>query len=124
MAQKDLIPMNKRTKAEQKKIAQKGGIASGKARREKKTTQKIIADFLDIEAKDSPPFAKLASKLELESDKSVKSIFTMACLLNSVKSGNLDDLKTLIGLLGEKVETEQKTTPAIEELAKSLFGDE
>ena len=36
----------------------------------------------------------------------------------------INDLKTLIGLLGEKVDTEQKTTPAIEELAKSLFGDE
>lgn len=79
----------------------KGGIASGKARREKKTIQKILADLLDSEIKDSPQFAKLASKMGVESDKSVKDIFTMVCLLNSVKNGNLGDLERLSKLLGE-----------------------
>ena len=83
------------------KNGQKGGIASGKARREKKTIQKILADLLDSEIKDSPQFAKLASKMGVESDKSVKDIFTMVCLLNSVKSGNLGDLERLNKLLGE-----------------------
>ena len=79
----------------------KGGIASGQARREKKTIQKILADLLDSEIKDSPQFAKLASKMGVESDKSVKDIFIMVCLLNSVKSGNLGDLERLSKLLGE-----------------------
>ena len=79
----------------------KGGIASGQARREKKTIQKILADMLDSEIKDSPQFAKLASKMGVESDKSVKYIFTMVCLLNSVKRGNLGDLERLSKLLGE-----------------------
>ena len=79
----------------------KGGIASGQARREKKTIQKILADLLDSEIKDSPQFAKLASKMGVESDKSVKDIFTLVCLLNSVKSGNLGDLERLSKLLGE-----------------------
>ena len=35
MAKEDLIPLNKRTKAEQKAITSKGGKASGKARRDK-----------------------------------------------------------------------------------------
>lgn len=86
---------------EQVEIARQGGIASGKARREKKTIQKILADLLDSEIKDSPQFAKLASKMGVESDKSVKDIFTMVCLLNSVKSGNLGDLERLSKLLGE-----------------------
>ena len=82
----------------------KGGIASGQARREKKTIQKILADLLDSEIKDSPQFAKLAAKMGVESDKSVKDIFTMVCLLNSVKSGNLGDLERLSKLLGEDKE--------------------
>ena len=86
--------------------AKKGGIASGKARREKKTIQKILADLLDSEIKDSPQFAKLASKMGVESDKSVKDIFTMVCLLNSVKSGNLGDLERLSKLLGEDKQNE------------------
>ena len=84
----------------------KGGIASGQARREKKTIQKILADLLDSEIKDSPQFAKLASKMGVESDKSVKDIFTMVCLLNSVKSGNLGDLERLSKLLGEDKQNE------------------
>ena len=90
-----------RTGEEQVEIARQGGIASGKARREKKTIQKILADLLDSEIKDNPQFAKLASKMGVESDKSVKDIFTMVCLLNSVKSGNLGDLERLSKLLGE-----------------------
>ena len=90
-----------RTGEEQVEIARQGGIASGKARREKKTIQKILADLLDSEIKDSPQFAKLASKMGVESDKSVKDIFTMVCLLNSVKNGNLGDLERLSKLLGE-----------------------
>lgn len=35
MAKEDLIPLNKRTKEEQKEITSKGGKASGKARRDK-----------------------------------------------------------------------------------------
>ena len=90
-----------RTGEEQVEIARQGGIASGQARREKKTIQKILADLLDGQIKDSPQFAKLASKMGVESDKSVKDIFTMVCLLNSVKSGNLCDLERLSKLLGE-----------------------
>lgn len=101
MNEKNLIPFDERTESEQREIARMGGIASGKARREKKTIQKILADLLDSEIKDSPQFAKLASKMGVENDKSVKDIFTMVCLLNSVKSGNLGDLERLAKLLGE-----------------------
>ena len=98
---KNLIPNSERSPKEVRENGRKGGIASGKARREKKTIQKILAELLDSEIKDSPQFAKLASKMGVESDKSVKDIFTMVCLLNSVKSGNLGDLERLSKLLGE-----------------------
>ena len=104
MNEKNLKPI--RTESEAREKGRNGGIASGKARREKKTIQKILADLLDSEIKDSPQFAKLASKMGVESDKSVKDIFTMVCLLNSVKSGNLGDLERLSKLLGEDKENE------------------
>lgn len=107
-----------------KEEAKKGGKNSVKARREKKTIQTLLNDLLNNPCKDNPQFEELAEKLGLDSDKSIKQLVTVMLTMNTLKSGNLDDLKTLIGLLGEKVETEQKTTPAIEELAKSLFGDE
>ena len=100
----------------------KGGIASGQARREKKTIQKILADLLDSEIKDSPQFAKLASKMGVESDKSVKDIFTMVCLLNSVKSGNLGDLERLSKLLGED-NAKEHNNGILDELTEYLKGD-
>jgi hypothetical protein len=84
----------------------KGGQNSAKSRREKKTVQKILSDLLDSEIKDMPQFAKLASKMGVEGDKSVKDIFTMVCLLNSVKNGNLGDLERLSKLLGEDKQNE------------------
>ena len=41
-----LIPQNRRTKQEQSEIARKGGIKSGKVRREKKLMSEIYAEFL------------------------------------------------------------------------------
>ena len=104
MNDKNLKPI--RTESEAREKGRNGGIASGKARREKKTIQKILADLLDGQIKDNPQFAKLASKMGVESDKSVKDIFTMVCLLNSVKSGNLGDLERLSKLLGEDKQNE------------------
>ena len=106
MNETNLIPNNERSPSEVRENGRKGGIASGQARREKKTIQKILADLLDSEIKDSPQFAKLASKMGVESDKSIKDIFTMVCLLNSVKSGNLGDLERLSKLLGEDKQNE------------------
>ena len=102
--EKNLKPI--RTESEARKKGRNGGIASGKARREKKTIQKILAELLDGQIKDNPQFAKLASKMGVENDKSVKDIFTMVCLLNSVKSGNLGDLERLSKLLGEDKQNE------------------
>ena len=102
----------------------KGGIASGQARREKKTIQKILADLLDSEINDSPQFAKLASKMGVESDKSVKDIFTMVCLLNSVKSGNLGDLERLSKLLGEDKQNENADVMAkLDDVLSKIGGN-
>ena len=111
-----------RTGEEQVEIARMGGIASGKARREKKTIQKILADLLDSEIKDNPQFAKLASKMGVESDKSVKDIFTMVCLLNSVKSGNLGDLERLSKLLGED-NAKESNNGILDELTEYLKNE-
>ena len=101
---KNLIPQSERTKDEQREIARLGGIASGKARREKQKTQQILSDLLSIKNKDLAMFQKLASKLGLDGDTSIHEVFTMVCLLNAVKKGDLQDLERLTKLLGEQTE--------------------
>ena len=122
MNEKNLIPNEERTPRERRENARKAGIASGQARREKKTIQKILADLLDSEIKDNPQFAKLASKMGVESDKSIKDIFTYICLLNSVKSGNLGDLERLSKLLGED-DAKEQNNGILDELAEYLKNE-
>ena len=82
----------------------KGGQKSAQVRREKKTVQKILNDFLSTAAKDNPQVAKLASKMGLQDDGSIKDLFTIVCTLNTLKDGNLSDLERLSKLLGEQTD--------------------
>ena len=118
---KNLIPQSERTKDEQREIARMGGIASGKARREKQKTQQILADLVSIKNKDLATFQKEAKKMGLDGDISIHELFTMVCLLNSVKSGNLGDLERLSKLLGEETQT---TTSEQEKQANLLSAIE
>lgn len=47
----NLIPQSERTKAEQREIARKGGIASGKKRREKKAMKETLETLLQMPLK-------------------------------------------------------------------------
>ena len=55
----NLIPTNKRTKAEARKISQKGGIASGQVRREKRDRKRQAQMILDLAVKDPKIIEKL-----------------------------------------------------------------
>lgn len=84
--------------------ASKGGKRSAQVRREKKTVQKILNDFLSTSARDNPQISKLAAKMGLKEDDSIKDLFTIVCTLNTLKDGNLSDLERLSKLLGEQAE--------------------
>lgn len=60
MNPENLIPLDKRTKAEQTEITRKGGIASGKARREKRDRHKRIQELFALAVQDP----KLKQNLE------------------------------------------------------------
>ena len=120
---KNLIPFNERTESEQREIARQGGIASGKARREKQKTQQILADIVSIKNKDLAMFQKLAAKLGLDGDISIHEVFTLTCLLNTVKSGNLGDLERLSKLLGED-NAKEHNNGILDELTEYLKNEQ
>ena len=104
----------------------KGGVNSGIARREKKTVQKILNDFLSTAAKDNPQVSKLAAKMGLKSDDSIKDLFTIVCTLNTLKDGSLSDLERLSKLLGEQTEisdTEAQKQAAFLDAIKKAVTD-
>ena len=104
----------------------KGGQKSAQVRREKKTVQKILNDFLSTAAKDNPQVAKLAAKMGLQDDGSIKDLFTIVCTLNTLKDGNLSDLERLSKLLGEQTEiadTEAEMQAAFLDAVKKAVTD-
>ena len=104
----------------------KGGQKSAQVRREKKTVQKILNDFLSTAAKDNPQVSKLAAKMGLQDDGSIKDLFTIVCTLNTLKDGNLSDLERLSKLLGEQTEvadTEAEKQAAYLDAVKKAVTD-
>lgn len=96
------------TSEEAREIGRKGGQASGQARREKRTIQQILKTITDGDTTTLSQFASIARKLGLESDKSIKEVYSIIALLNSVKTANLGDLEKLQKLLGEDKQDENK----------------
>ena len=123
---KNLIPQSKRTKEEQREIAKKGGIASGIARREKKTVQKILGDFLDLGITQNRTLEALARKAGLSTDGSIKDLVTAVCVLNTLKKGDISELEKIAKLLGEQTEiadTEAQKQAAFLDAVKKAVTD-
>ena len=118
-----------RTGEQQVEIARKGGIASGIARREKKTVQKILGDYLDLGITENRTLEAFARKVGISTDGSIKDLVTAVCVLNTLKKGELKDLELMMKLLGETPtpetpdtadETEDALSKALREEAERL----
>lgn len=127
--EQNLIPNSERTPKERKELARKGGIASGKARNERKAIQQMLCEYLEKSASKDPQLAKLAAKMGLKGDESIKYLFTVVCTLNTLKNGELKDLELMMKLLGETPtpktpdtadETEDALSKALREEAERL----
>ena len=104
----------------------KGGQKSVEVRRQKKTVQKILNDFLSTAAKDNPQVSKLAAKMGLKSDDSIKDLFTIVCTLNTLKKGDISELEKIAKLLGEQTEiadTEAQKQAAFLDAVKKAVTD-
>lgn len=98
MAKEDLIPQNMRTKEEQKEIARKGGIASGEARRRKRSLREAMETMLalDLSEKEINDLAKKGYDAQTQLD-----ALTAAALM-SAKRGNSQAFANVMRLLGEE----------------------
>ena len=115
-----------RTGKQQVEIARQGGIASGIARREKKTVQKILGDFLDLGITQNKALEALARKAGLSTDGSIKDLVTAVCVLNTLKKGDISELEKIAKLLGEQTEiadTEAQKQAAFLDAVKKAVTD-
>lgn len=83
----NLKPQNTRTKDEQRKIARKGGVASGKARRERKTIREMVRAVLDEQMPGS--------------DMTRGQAIVARTLKRAYDGGKITDLRVLAEIAGE-----------------------
>ena len=115
-----------RTESEAREKGRNGGIASGAARREKKTVQKILGDFLDLGITQNRTMESLARKAGLSTDGSIKDLVTAVCVLNTLKKGDISELEKIAKLLGEQTEiadTEAQKQAAFLDAVKKAVTD-
>ena len=98
--------------------ARKGGKNSVESRRNKKTIQKILNEFLNAKCSDSAQFKRIAQKLGIESEKSIKELLTYLAIINTAKNANLDELIKLTKLIGEMPEMNDNNEDVKETLIK------
>lgn len=135
MNEKNLIPINERTKNEQREITSKGGKASGKARRRKKSMKQVMDMLLEMPA-NTPDDLKLLEDIGVDVDdlnaEDIKNILIVnAALLKSAKSGDVAAIRELRSIIRDdykiKIEEsrlkleQQKTKPPTYE-AKAYGG--
>ena len=108
MNNKNLIPLNKRTKDEQKAIRSKGGKASVRVRRDKRTFRDTLQELLAIQDM-SPDGEPLISPI---TGKHMSIRETIALItIKKAREGNLRALRVILDVMGErsiKVESDVK----------------
>ena len=106
----------------------KGGKNSVKSRKQKKTIQIVLATLCDSKCSDIPQFKKIAAKIGLDGDKSVKELFTLVSTLNALKTAKMDDLVKMADLLGEQrelqSESEEQQTSFLEAIKKAVTDED
>lgn len=98
----NLIPFNKRTEDEKRRIAVMGGKASGEVRKQKATLRKTLEQLLDTVPKsESNPEGKTFRELTTEG------------LMIGAINGKAENYKIMAQMLGELEEEQTTETPSV-----------
>ena len=98
----NLIPMNRRTKSEQRKIATAGGKASGAARRKKRDMRKAAEMLLNMPVSNKQSTMKATlTALGIDEEDMDYSMGVMAAMLVQAANGNVNAAKFLRDTAGQ-----------------------
>lgn len=76
--EQNLKPLNKRTKSEQREIAKKAGLASGKARKRKKYIKENLEELMTMDLKDSKLQENMRNFGILEEDMDIQQAISVS----------------------------------------------
>ena len=118
---KNLVPLDQRTKDEQRTIQEKGGIASGVARRRKRSMREAADYYLALPETDRRRVnALLRDEVEPEDvDNQMSVVMGMA---EAAKRGDARAAGVLLKMLGEEVPQEDPGADTLKNARKLLGG--
>lgn len=102
----NLIPFNKRSESEPREIGKKGGVASGKVRREKRTLAERVRLFgeLKVDAKS----ARAMEQLGIAEEEQDRYMQAAVSLFQKALKGDVSAFNAIRDIIGEKpVERQQ-----------------
>lgn len=115
------------TSEEARKNGRKGGIASGKARKRKKTVAEALREAGERNIADIPGLEKIAKKYGLTGEDDILSLTTQAIYINELKKGNFKSLRELTEILGEQIaigtDEEKKQAELLTAIEKAIVGE-
>ena len=120
MAREDLIPMNKRTEAERKRIATAGGKASGEARRRKKSLREAAEVYLALPVSDRQRWNKLTRKY-IDAEDIDNQMAMIVGLTEAATQGDARAGRLIVDILGEQPK-EPDGLDAARELLEGVNG--
>ena len=121
MAREDLVPLNRRTKDEQKEIAKKGGIASGVARRKKRSMREVLKMLKDMPVKDRKIIAQLQAAGIDDKDMTIGAAMAFSAIIHAMK-GNGQMMKLVLDVMGETSDARLREREV--KLREKAFKDE
>ena len=100
--EENLVSLADRTKEERREIAIKAGIASGKARREKRDRKQMASDLLDLTMQGAgvDKIKKFFGMKDTELN--AYQVTVLSCLMKAMQKGDANALEKLLKIAGEQ----------------------
>ena len=98
----NLIPMTELTEDEQREMARKGGVASGKARREKRDRKQIASELLDLTVQGAG-IDKIKKFFNMKNvELTAYDTMFLSCMMKAMQKGDANALEKLLKIAGEQ----------------------
>ena len=118
--EKNLIPMDQRSKREARDLGQKGGIASGISRRRKRSLKEAADLYLSLPVSDRKMWNKI-SRRGVDPEDIDNQMAMIIGLTMAATAGNAKAAKVIVDLLGEDAHSEEAAVhPLVSDLVTAV----
>ena len=118
--EKNLIPMDQRSKSEARELGRNGGIASGVSRRRKRSLKEAADLYLSLPVSDRKMWNKI-SRRGVDPEDIDNQMAMIIGLTMAATAGNANAAKVIVDLLGEDSHSEEAAVhPLVSDLVTAV----